>query len=235
MKTLRIRLTLILAVLVTLIGSSACLAQIQLQIQPQTQPSSSLPSASYLLGFQPFFEGEYRDAERIFRRNSRSAYRIGQNRYLDSICYWTMQAECYYHMGNYAEAITLYEQSLNLYLSHPNWQNRIENRAITIQPDTSAVARARVNWGTSSRLKGVARVPDFQVRFGNRDVVTVLQQGGILQDAENRLVNVTEIMRCVALCLHRRRVIKGPTTKIDPLTARPVSYTHLTLPTILLV
>ena len=223
MKTLRIRLTLILAVLVTLIGSSACLAQIQLQIQPQTQPSSSLPNASYLLGFQPFFEGEYRDAERIFRRNSRSAYRIGQNRYLDSICYWTMQAECYYHMGNYAEAITLYEQSLNLYLSHPNWQNRIENRAITIQPDTSAVARARVNWGTSSRLKGVARVPDFQVRFGNRDVVTVLQQGGILQDAENRLVNVTEIMRCVALCLHRRRVIKGPTTKIDPLTARLVA------------
>jgi len=30
-------------------------------------------------------------------------------------------------------------------------------------------------------------------------------------------------MRCVALCLHRRRVIKGPTTKIDPLTARLVA------------
>ena len=216
MKTLPVRLTVILAVLMTLIGSSTCLAQ---------QPTS-LPNASYFLGFRDFFDGDYLDAERTFRRNSRSAYRIGNNRYVDSICYWTMQAECYFHMGNYAEAITLYEQALNLYLDHQSngWQNNIQNRAIKIQRDTAAIARARITWGASKRIKGVARVPDnFQVRFGNRDVVAVLQGGGILQDAQNRRVNITEIMRCVALCLHRRRAIKGPTTKIDPLTARLVA------------
>ena len=216
MKTMSVRLTLILAVWVTLLGSSACLGQ----------PTSTLPDTGYFLGFGRFFEGEYRDAERIFRRNSRSAYRIGQNRYVDSICYWTMQAECYYHMGNYAEAITLYEQALNLYLDHQTdrWQSNIQNKSIKIQGDNAAVARARITWGTSKRIRGVARVPDsFQVRFGAPNVITVIQQGGVLQEAENRLVNVTEIMRCVALCLHRRRVIKGPTTKIDPLTARLVA------------
>ena len=216
MKTMPVRLTLTLAVLVTLIGSSACLAQ----------SSSSLPDTGYFLGFRRFFEGEYRDAERIFRRNSRSAYRIGQNRYVDSICYWTMQAECYYHVGNYAEAITLYEQALNLYLDHQTdrWQSNIQTQALKFQRDNAAVARAGITWGTSKRIRGVARIPDgFQVRFGSPDVITVIQQGGVLQEAENRLVNVTEIMRCVALCLHRRRVIKGPTTKIDPLTARLVA------------
>jgi len=216
MMTLPLRLAVMLAVWVTLVGSSACLAQ----------APTSLPNASYFLGFSDFFDGDYLDAERTFRRNSRSAHRIGQNRYLDSICYWTMQAECYYHMGNYAEAITLYEQALNLYLDHQNvdWQSNIQTQAIKIQRDTAAVARARITWGASKRIKGVADVPDgFQVRFGNANVIAVLQQGGLLQNAQNRLVNVTEIMRCVSLCLHRRRVIKGPTTKIDPLTGRLVA------------
>ena len=216
MMTLPVHLAVVLTVWVTLLGSSACLAQ----------PSTSLPNARYFVGFRDFFDGEYLDAERTFRRNSSSAFRVGENRYLDSICYWTMQAECYYHMGNYAQAIELYEQALNLYLDHQQdgWQKNIETRSISIQQDTAAVARARITWGASKRVKGVARVPDgFQVRFGNRDVIAVLQEGGVLQNAQNRLVNVTEIMRCVSLCLHRRRVIKGPMTKIDPLTTKLVN------------
>ena len=188
--------------------------------------ASTLPNRNYYTGFARFFEGDYKDAARDFRNSSRSAYKIGNQRYVDSICYLTMEAECYYHMGNYADAINRYEQALNLYLYHQNlgWQNKIKTSAIKVQPDNTAVAQARINWGASSRITGVARVPDgFQVQFGNLDVVGAIQQGGIVQDAEFRLVNVTEIMRCVSLCLHRRRVIKGPIAKIDPLTSKIVS------------
>ena len=188
--------------------------------------ASTLPNQNYYVGFARFFEGDYKDAERDFRNASRSAYKIGNQRYVDSICYWTMQAECHYHMGNYAQAINLYEQALNLYLFHQNngWQTKIKINAVKVQADNSAVAQARINWGASSRITGVARVPDsFQVQFGNLNALGAVQGGGILQNAEFRLVNVTEVMRCVALCLHRRRVIKGPITKIDPLTSRLVS------------
>ena len=187
--------------------------------------ASTLPNQNYYNGFSRFFEGDYKDAERDFRNASRSAYKIGNQRYVDSICYWTMQAECHYHMGNYAQAINLYEQSLNLYLFHQNasWQSRIKTNAIKIQADNTALAQARITWGASQRITGVARVPDgFQVQFGNLNAAAALQQGGIVQNAQFRLVNVTEVMRCVALCLHRRRYIKGPVAKIDPLTSQIV-------------
>ena len=217
MMTLPARLAVILTVWVALISSSTCSAQL----------SSSLPSTGYFLGFRTFFEGEYRDAEGIFDNNSSSAFRFGQNRYVDSICYWTMQAECFYHMGNYAEAITLYEQALRLYLDHQtnDWQANIIVESIQYQRDNAAIGRANINWGSSGRIRGVADVADgFQVRF-NFGPRVIVQQGNAIvrQQQENRVVNVTEVMRCVSLCLHRRRVIKGPTTKIDPLTSRLVA------------
>ena len=67
-------------------------------------------------------------------------------------------------------------------------------------------------------------MPDtFQVRFGTEDVVGTIQRGGVILEAELRKVNITEIMRCVALCLHRRRYIKGPIAKVDPLTSKLVA------------
>ena len=216
MTTLPVRLAVILTVLATLISSSTCSAQV----------SSTLPNASYFLGFPRFYEGEYLDAERFFRGNR--GLRFGDSRYVDSVCYWTMQAECFYHMGNYAEAIELYERALRLYLNHQNtsWQSDIIPASIQFQRDTSAISRARITWGSSKRIKGVANVADsFQVRFNLGFGVAGVQDGNALlrQREENRVVNVTEIMRCVSLCLHRRRFIKGPTTKIDPLTSRLVA------------
>lgn len=188
----------------------------------QTQ---SLPGADYNLSFRRFYLADYRDAQRDFRSAERGAFKFGNTRFLDSVCYWTMLGETYYHMGNYAEAISLYEQALGLYVQFQddNWQTRIQNAAIKIQPDTAAVAQARINWGTP-RPRRVANVPNsFQVMFGQfGGVQQALQQGGLAQQPKIQPVNVTEIMRCVALCLHRRRVIKGPTAKYDPFSSRLV-------------
>jgi tetratricopeptide (TPR) repeat protein len=190
--------------------------------QAQAQP---LPNQDYYLSFNRFYLADYRDAQRDFRRAETGAIKFGNVRFLDSVCYWTMLGETYYHMGNYAEAISLYEQALGLYAQYQddNWQTRIQNAAINIQPDTAALAQARINWGTP-RVRGVANVPNsFQVMFGQfGGVQQALQQGGVAQAPKIRQVNVTEIMRCVALCMHRRRVIKGPTAKYDPLSSRLV-------------
>ena len=183
------------------------------------------PDQRYYQGAPEYFEADYDDALRFFTRTSRTAFRVGNRRFVDSVCHWTMMAECHYHMGNYAQAITLYEQALQLYLSHENqnWQGRVQAPP-RIQNDLAAVNRARITWGTSTRLGGVARVPDtFQVLFGKLENERVLQQGGVVQNPELKRVDVTEVMRCVALCLHRRRVIKGPIAKLDPLTAQLVS------------
>lgn len=213
MKTLPVCLAVLFTVLISLAGSTQCVAQ-----------SSSLPNQNYYSAFARFFEADYKDAERDFRSAERSSYKIGNQRYVDSICFWTMRAECHFHMGNYAEAINLYEQALSLYLFHQNdkWQSKIDTQAVTVQRDNAGVSRARINWGNPS-LKPARVSTNFQVRFGTEDVIGTIQRGGVILEAEIRQVNVTEIMRCVALCLHRRRYIKGPIAKIDPLTSRIVA------------
>lgn len=187
--------------------------------------AQQFPDLNYFRTAPTYFDADYKDAERSYRRAARNAYRFGNRRFLDSVCYWTMIGECYYHMGNYAEAIEMYEQSLRLYLSHQaeNWQQRVTPPP-TIQRDVAAFQRAQITWGTPTRRGGIARVPDnFQVLFGQMGNERVLQQGGVVQNPEIKKVDVSEIMRCVALCLHRRRMIKGPTARFDPLTAQLVA------------
>ena len=187
--------------------------------------AGSLPHQGYYQSFRDFYFADYKDASRSFTRGGNTAFRIGTTRYLDSICYWTMTAECYYHMGNYQEALQLYEQSLRLYLDYQqsNWQARVQLPP-TIQDNNNALQQARINWGRPNRPAKYARMPDsFSVLFGRMDNERILQQGGQVQNPEMKKVDVAEIMRCVSLCLHRRRVIMGPTAKYAPFTQQIIS------------
>ena len=46
-------------------------------------------------------------------------------RWIDSICYLTMAGECYYHMGQFPEALTQYNNALTLYAAFYNWMMRV--------------------------------------------------------------------------------------------------------------
>ena len=192
---------------------------------PAQGQRSTLPSQRYYQGFREFYQADYRDAGKDFTQGANGAYKFGTQRYLDSICYWTMMGECHYHMGNYAEAIQLYEQSLDLYLSFQSqqWQARVQIPP-AISADTNATNQARITWAKSNRNARVANVPNtFSVMFGRLDAARAIDEGGIVDNPEMKQVNLTEIMRCAALALHRRRVIKGPTSKYDPFTVRLVN------------
>ena len=79
---------------------------------------AQLPNQRYYLPFRDFYQADYRSAGRNFRSGIGTAYRVGTQRFLDSICFWTMAAECHYRLGNYDEALALYDQSLDLYLAY---------------------------------------------------------------------------------------------------------------------
>ncbi|MEM7785889.1 MAG: tetratricopeptide repeat protein, partial [Planctomycetota bacterium] len=185
---------------------------------------SGMPHQGYYQSFGEYYLADYKDSIRNFSRGANSAYRFGTQRFLDSICFWTHIGESYYHLGEYAKAMEMYEQSLQLYVYYQtiNWQGRIKLPP-NIQPDNNALQQARINWGAPNR-KGFVRLPNsFSVLFGRLDAELTLQTGGVVQNAEFKQLDVAEIMRCTALCLHRRRVILGPTAKYDPFTAQLVS------------
>lgn len=169
--------------------------------------------------FQQYYRAEYDDAFKNFKRGFTGAYQRGNRRHLDSICFLTMMGECNYHMGNYAQAISFYEQALGIYLSYQaeNWQGRVRVPA-GIVADNNAYNNKQITWGIA-RKNATARVPEtFSMLFGRVDAIMAFQTGGAVDNAEIYKVNVTEVMRCTALCLHRRQLIKGPTCKFDPFT-----------------
>ncbi|MFK7767699.1 MAG: tetratricopeptide repeat protein [Mariniblastus sp.] len=210
----------------------ACAVTLTFSSSAEAQRMSRLPDPrdyNENVFFRVYYEAEYADARKIFNRGANTAFKTTNGksvrRYLDSIVYWTMLGECYYHMGNYAEAIELYERSLSLYLSYQteNWQARIELPA-TIPTNNNAYSRARITWGTPSRTGKVANVPTaFKVMFGRVDAGRAYNEGGLVDNAELKMVDVTEIMRCVSLCIHRRTTINGPIGKFDPFNSQLVS------------
>lgn len=184
--------------------------------------SSRLPKRDYYAAFGEYYEGDYKDAQRQFRSAFNSAFRVGNNRFVDSVCILTMLGECHYQVGDYAGAMDLYNQSAELYLTFAGrrWQNDIQLPR-TIPADTSAVQKARVTWGTPKRRGRIANIPStISVLRGQNDAPRILIGDSILDTSEIRQVDVTEVMRCVALMIRRRGSILGPSAKFDPVTIR---------------
>lgn len=184
------------------------------------QVASRLPNPRYYALFFEYNQADYPAALKDFSSGANGAFKVGTTRFLDSSCYWTMMGECHYHMGNYGDAVSLYEQALDLYLFYAagNWQSRVQQP--NIQASTTAVQRAQITWYTPQRVGAVAQLPDtFQMLFGRLDAERAFFEGGVVQNAEIKLIDVVEITRCIGLALHRRRMIKGAIGKHDPFTS----------------
>ena len=181
-----------------------------------------LPHRGYYTGFAPLYEGDFRSALRRFNSEFRTALQIRDSRFVDSVCILTMIGECHFRVGDYETALQRYNDALDLYLKldSQNWQANITLPPL-IQPDTSAIQSARVTWGTSKRNSRIAKVPtNFTVLQPQLGQLGQLDNGNLVQTAESRLVNVTEVFRCVALAIHRRRNISGITSRYNPAAIR---------------
>ncbi len=189
-------------------------------IQGQTQ-GYPLPHPNYYAAFNSYYQGEYKNAARQFNSLARGAYRVGSNYFLDSVCFWTMLGECSYQLGDYAAAVERYEAAIQLYENLQNWPQytQLPN---SIQTDAGGTRRSKVPWiATSTRRYTIGKFDQTMLMgFGQTPAENqqALQRGGRIDPARQRSVDVAEVMRCVALALHRRRVIKGPSCKYDPFT-----------------
>ena len=212
---MKIWLSIFLASLVTLVHSALAPTAVQGQ-------GLQLPHRDYYFGFAPLYEGDFREALRHFNSEYRSAFKVGDARYLDSVCILAMIGECHYRVGDHQTALQRYNDALTLYLGleGQRWQTNIRLPAL-IQTDTSAIQKARVSWGQSQRNSKIANVPDtISVLRKQLAQGLALQDGAIFDPSELRQVNVTEVLRCAALAIHRRRQISGETGRYDPFSIR---------------
>ena len=175
------------------------------------------PSAAYYPAFGPFYDGDYTDALRAFESESRSSIKTAQSRWIDSICYQAMCGECYVQMGAFESALPHFNDALQLFVRFSDWMTNVQfPPAIRL---AGMGMRKAVPWGVSSRQAQLGAYPSSMLLGqGQVDQTSVIQQGGIVQQANMYPVTPQEIVRATALALRRRATLLGPASRFDALT-----------------
>lgn len=183
-----------------------------------TAPGRSVPSLRYFAAFDPFLDGDYRTALRVFEEESRGAIRTPQARWIDSICYHTMQGECLFALGLLDEALVHYTAAIQLYLNYPDFLMRVQFPS-TIGPATTRAGKP-CPWGVSHRRSQPGQFPsEMLIGQGRLDHRDVLRQGGVVQYPVLLPVRVQEVVRTLSWAIYRRTELLGPLAPHDPLTS----------------
>ncbi|HEY3394928.1 MAG TPA: hypothetical protein VGK58_19645, partial [Lacipirellulaceae bacterium] len=181
------------------------------------QVGDDIPRAPYYLAVQTFYSGDYIDAERGLRRETRRGIRTVQARWIDSICYHAMLGEVLYHQGRNREALAEFDQACQILLAYPNWLLQVK----FIQPPRPDIARTRriPPWGRSERQFTLGQFAETeQVFMGELDPRRALQEGGVFRTPMFWRVNAVEVIRTSALAIRRRGELLGPLAAHDRLT-----------------
>lgn len=199
-----------------LVGLFGSLCLVSLEEFAHAAGDRMCPSASYYGVFRFFYEGEYHDALRGFQDEIRSAIKTVDARWIDSICYYTMAGECYYHMGDLTQALEHYTAALKLYAAYPDWMIYVQ---FPPQLTPAGVgAYVRVPWGVSKRNVRLAQIPNrMLIAQGQLDNNRVVREGGVIRPPMLSPIQPSEIVRMTCLAIRRYAELMGPTCPQDPL------------------
>ncbi|MGA2256916.1 MAG: tetratricopeptide repeat protein, partial [Thermoguttaceae bacterium] len=175
----------------------------------------TVPTQAYHAAFGDFYDGDYRSALEQFRLNSRGAIKTPQSRWIDSICYETMQGECYYQMGQLSEALAHYTNALELYQAFPTWLSQVIFQPIRADPG----GKKPPPWQIRRLQAPLGQLP-YRMSLGQGQAVVSSQQlaqGGVIEQANLFPIEPGEILRCTTLAIRRRGELLGPLAAHDPL------------------
>ncbi|MGI9456847.1 MAG: hypothetical protein ACR2NU_09805, partial [Aeoliella sp.] len=184
---------------------------------PSSAQDSAIPDVGYFAAIEELYRGEYQRAVRSFSGEVNTPVRIGQNFWVDSICYRAMRGETYYQMGETRRALDEFDAACELFLTYPRWLLTVSFRQDP-RPDPNP-ARRFSPWGRSGRQVTYGIFPDTMlVSQGELITEQRLRQGGPIQALQMWRLNVIEVMRTTALAIRRRNEILGPLGRHDRLS-----------------
>lgn len=229
---MRKAVAIVLAAMILLVGRSS-LVQAQ-ATPPKAKPpvvpgvgvgnpgagvSRRIPADDYFIALSPYYSGDFITAKRAFQDSARGGMRTIEGKWIDSICYHSMIGECYFQMGDLAQALDQHTSAIKIFLAYPGWMLRVDFPP-ALEPAAGG-ARIAIPWGNSNRVTQLGRFPDtYQTFQGKSDAenAQAAQQGGVVATAQLVPLHVVEIQRCLATSIRRRLEILGPNCPHDPLT-----------------
>ncbi len=170
------------------------------------------PAQMYYNHIVTISNGDYRDALAGYKADLGLGRMTASSRWIDSICYYTMIGEAYFHMGKYADALDNYNAALRLQLAYPNWMAQVRFPGILQTASTGPAAP----WGRSSRTAKLW-IPPTYMQLGEGQLYLNLQPNSSQVVTPPQILNVgaAEIVRCTVLALKRRQEIMGPVCPND--------------------
>ncbi len=189
----------------------------------RAQLGSTIPNPSYFLASDAIYSGDYRGAERGLRRETQLGFRVGQTRWVDSICSNALLGEVLFQQGRNHEALASFDQACQTFLAFPDWLVQVRFQ----QPPRPDITRARrvPTWGKPARQFVLGQFSDtYQVLLGDINAGQAVQSGGVVRQPMFMQVNVVEVLRATALAIRRRGELLGPLAAQDPI-AREISET----------
>lgn len=218
--------------------------------QPQPQPQQPgggqgnqqvgqgrrpVPTDTYFFVFREFYDGGYDRALRDFLREGRGAIKTVESNWIDSICYNAMAGECYFQMGQLAKAQEHFDAALQLYAAFADWMIRVQFQPVLNPANQGAIRPCP--WGQSgrpARWAGLSTDDTVSIAQGQINNNQVVQQGGVVQQAQLFPIRPGEIVRMTALAIRRRAELLGPLGENDTLsrdvlaslTRRPTQPNH---------
>ncbi len=188
----------------------ALLLLVSASAQAQNGPVLNL---SYYRTINQMYSGDYANALAGFENEYRGSIKIGTTRWLDSVCFLTMQGECHLRMGNLPQAAEAYGNALQLYMYYTQWMISVQ-----FPPTVNSSAPAKFPWGIRAPGSKISRLPDtLLMQQGQPVTENALLKGGPVMQPKLVSVPVQEIIRCVTLSIKRRREIQGPLSPHDSL------------------
>ena len=183
------------------------------------QSGAGIPGSSYYSAVSTYQNGDFKMALEQFQMELQGSFKIGQNRWIDSICHYAMVGEAHYQLGNYPAALENFNLCLNHWLTLRTWMQKARFT------DDIRLAQAgqirNVPWGPTGRRTKYGEYPEEVLVLQGEDNPAannaVVRTGGIFAQPTLRPVGVYEAVRTMALALRRRRELLGPVADRDPL------------------
>ncbi len=179
----------------------------------EAQLGNTVPRTIYYAAKQDFHSGQFRDAENGLRRALSSSIKIGNKRWIDSICPYSILGELYYRQGNLTASLKMHEEALNVFLANQDWLMRLQYSRLAQSNDRIV---QRITWGT--RTTGMAAFPDSMgsQEGSTLELISAFEFGGAVNAPHVRSVDAVEVARCLATSLRRRAILLGTTSSVSP-------------------
>lgn len=181
---------------------------------------SGYPSGAYYTALRIYRDGDLESAIDALDAARRATRTDISGKWIDSIPVLAMIAECQWHLGDLAACRETTDEVIRIAVRNRGWLGQI--RWDDLARGGAATTNGSQLWPEANLVQ---RMPlPRTIAFASGQFLTEqrILQGGAIETPNMQQIDAVEMLRCLAVVSHRRRMILGPLSDQEPMGAELV-------------